>query len=299
MIPAEQIDLEDAGAPSASLAPCLLVADDQPHILDAIELLVRPQGYRVERARSPQMVIDALLSGSYDALLIDLNYTRDTTSGQEGLDLLAQIAKVDAQLPVIVMTAWANVEVAVEAMRRGARDFIQKPWENARLLSILANQINLHHAMRRAERLEAENRLLRTQGLPEMIATAAAMQPVLQTIARIGPSDANVMITGEHGTGKEVVAQTLHALSARASRSLVAVNTGALPRERLRASSLVMLRAPLPTHVPTGLAASSLPMAERFFSMRLPTCRCGNRPSCCACLKPVRWSAWVPPRRGV
>ncbi len=230
MIHTEQIDLEDAGTPSAaSERRACLVADDQPHILDAIELLVRPQGYRVERARSPQMVIDALLSGSYDALLIDLNYTRDTTSGQEGLDLLAQIAKVDAQLPVIVMTAWANVEVAVEAMRRGARDFIQKPWENARLLSILANQINLHHAMRRAERLEAENRLLRTQGLPEMIATAAAMQPVLQTIARIGPSDANVMITGEHGTGKEVVAQTLHALSARASRSLVAVNTGALP----------------------------------------------------------------------
>src|SRR5277367_4781309 len=175
------------------------------------------------------MVLDALRNRSYDALLIDLNYTRDTTSGQEGLDLLAQVTALDAQLPVIVMTAWANVEVAVEAMRRGARDFIQKPWENARLLSILANQINLHHAMRRAERLEAENRLLRTQGLPEMIATAAAMQPVLQTIARIGPSDANVMITGEHGTGKEVVAQTLHALSARASRSLVAVNTGALP----------------------------------------------------------------------
>src|SRR5271163_1031372 len=229
MVHTEQIDLVDSGTSTAPLAPCLLVADDQPHILDAIELLVRPQGYRVERARSPQMVLDALLTGSYDALLIDLNYTRDTTSGQEGLDLLAQIATLDAQLPVIVMTAWANVQVAVEAMRRGARDFIQKPWENARLLAILANQIDLHHAMRRAERLEAENRLLRAQGLPEMIATAPAMQPVLQTIARIGPSDANVMITGEHGTGKEVVAQMLHGLSSRASRSLVAVNTGALP----------------------------------------------------------------------
>jgi DNA-binding NtrC family response regulator len=210
-------------------APCILIADDQPHILDALELLLEPEGYRVETARSPFMVLEALKSGTYDALLIDLNYTRDTTSGQEGLDLLAQIMSQDSQLPVVVMTAWANVELAVEAMRRGARDFIQKPWDNARLLTVLKTQIDLHHAVRLAERLQAENRLLRTQGLPELIATAPAMQPVLGTITRIGPSDANVLITGEHGTGKEVVAQMLHGLSSRASRSLVAVNTGALP----------------------------------------------------------------------
>ena len=209
--------------------PSVLVADDQPHILDALELLLEPEGFRMEKARSPFMVLEALKSGTYDALLIDLNYTRDTTSGEEGLDLLTQIKSHDSQMPVIVMTAWANVEVAVEAMRRGAQDFIQKPWDNARLLSILRTQIDLHHAVRRAQRLEAENRLLRAQNLPELIATAPAMQPVLATIARIGPSDANVLITGEHGTGKEVVAQMLHALSGRASRSLVAVNTGALP----------------------------------------------------------------------
>ena len=162
-------------------------------------------------------------------MLIDLNYTRDTTSGQEGLDLLSQIVSLDATIPVIVMTAWANVELAVEAMRRGARDFVQKPWENERLLSILRTQVELHRALQRAARLEAENRLLRAEGRPEFIATAPAMQSVLETIARVGPSDANVLITGEHGTGKEIVAQTLHALSARASRPLVAVNTGAIP----------------------------------------------------------------------
>lgn len=210
-------------------APSLLVADDQPHILDALEFLLEPEGFRIHKARSPYMVLEALKSGSFDALLIDLNYTRDTTSGQEGLDLLTQIKAWDPQMPVIIMTAWANVEVAVEAMRRGAQDFIQKPWDNARLLSILRTQIDLQHAVRRAQRLEAENRILRAEGLPEMIATAPAMQPVLATIARIGPSDANVLITGEHGTGKEVVAQTLHQISGRASRSLVAVNTGALP----------------------------------------------------------------------
>jgi DNA-binding NtrC family response regulator len=211
------------------LAPSVLIADDQPHILDALELLLEPEGYRIEKATSPYMVLDALKSGSFDALLLDLNYTRDTTSGREGLDLLSQIRSHESQLPVIIMTAWANVELAVEAMRRGASDFVQKPWDNARLLTILRTQIDLSNAVRRAQRLEAENRLLRAANLPEMIATAPAMQPVLATITRIGPSDASVLITGEHGTGKEVVAQTLHALSSRASRSMVAVNTGALP----------------------------------------------------------------------
>ncbi|MCL6464481.1 sigma-54-dependent transcriptional regulator [Pseudacidobacterium ailaaui] len=213
----------------AQQRPRVLIADDQPSILDALELLLGPEGYHIEKARSPRSVLAALQTGSFDALLIDLNYTRDTTSGQEGLDLLTQIKTLDSHAPVIVMTAWANVEVAVEAMRRGARDFIQKPWDNARLLTILKTQIELHRAVRRAQHLEAENQILRGQGYPELIATAPAMQPVLHTIHRIGPSDANVLITGEHGTGKEVVAQMLHALSPRASRSLVAVNTGALP----------------------------------------------------------------------
>jgi DNA-binding NtrC family response regulator len=213
----------------ASVPPRVLAADDQEHILEALELLLRPQGYKMDKVRSPALVREALASNSYDAVLIDLNYTRDTTSGQEGLDLLSQIVSLDATIPVIVMTAWANVELAVEAMRRGARDFVQKPWENERLLSILRTQVELHRALQRAARLEAENRLLRAEGRPEFIAAAPAMQSVLETIARVGPSDANVLITGEHGTGKEIVAQTLHALSARAPRALVAVNTGAIP----------------------------------------------------------------------
>ena len=214
---------------SGQSRPRVLAADDQQHVLDAIELLLRCQGYEVETARSPLVVRESLATASYDAVLIDLNYTRDTTSGGEGLDLLSEIVAVDSNTPVIVMTAWANVELAVEAMRRGARDFIQKPWENERLLAILRTQVELHRALQQAERLQAQNRLLRAEGLPEFIASAAAMQPVLDAVSRIGPSDANVLITGEHGSGKEVVAQTLHALSPRASRSMIAVNTGALP----------------------------------------------------------------------
>jgi DNA-binding NtrC family response regulator len=211
-------------------APCrLLIADDQPHVLDALELLLAPEGYALEAVRTPALALEALAVESFDGLLIDLNYTRDTTSGQEGLDLVSRVKEIDSQLPVVVMTAWGNIELAVEAIRRGASDFIQKPWENARLLSVLKTQMDLHRSRKHAQWLEAENRILRTQGVPDFIASAPSMRPVLELMTRIGPSDANILITGEHGTGKEVVAQTLHRLSARAERTLVAVNTGALP----------------------------------------------------------------------
>ncbi|HEY5330391.1 MAG TPA: sigma-54 dependent transcriptional regulator [Acidobacteriaceae bacterium] len=214
----------------ARATPCrLLIADDQPHILEALELLLRPEGYALEIVRTPSLVLEALASESFDGLLIDLNYTRDTTSGQEGLDLVSLVKEIDSQLPVVVMTAWGNIELAVEAIRRGAGDFIQKPWENARLLSVLKTQMELHRSCKRAQWLEAENRILRAPGAPAFIALSPSMRPVLEMMARVGPSDANVLITGEHGTGKEVVAQTLHLLSARADRTLVAVNTGALP----------------------------------------------------------------------
>ncbi|RRA49771.1 sigma-54 dependent transcriptional regulator [Acidipila sp. EB88] len=207
----------------------LLVADDQHHILEALRLLLKPQGYLVEYASSPAEILDRLASAEFDGLLADLNYTRDTTSGREGLDLVAAVRLREAYLPIIVMTAWANVDLAVQAMQRGANDFVQKPWENERLLTILRTQMELSQARRRTQRLETENQLLRAEGAPDFIAEAPAMQPVVDLMTRIGPSDANILITGEHGTGKEVVAQTLHRLSHRAERSLIAVNTGALP----------------------------------------------------------------------
>jgi DNA-binding NtrC family response regulator len=220
----------EQGSAAASEQGCrLLIADDQPHILDALEFLLQPEGYLLERASTPAQVLAALGGGGFDGVLIDLNYTRDTTSGQEGLDLLTRVLALEPDLPVIVMTAWSNVELAVEAMRRGAVDFVQKPWENARLLTILRTQLELHRSQKRAQWLEAENRMLRAEGAPDFIATAPSMRAVLQTMTRIGPSDANVLITGEHGTGKEVVAQTMHRLSSRAARTLVTVNTGALP----------------------------------------------------------------------
>jgi DNA-binding NtrC family response regulator len=225
----EDMSIDDKATIRAE-TPCrLLIADDQPHILEALRLLLKPEGYQLEMVRTPMLALEALANESFDGVLIDLNYTRDTTSGQEGLDLVTRVKEMDAQLPVVVMTAWGNIDLAVEAMRRGAGDFIQKPWENARLLNILRTQMELHRSQKRAQWLEAENRILRTSGAPDFIASAPSMRPVVETMARVGPSDANVLITGEHGTGKEVVAQTLHRLSTRADRTLVAVNTGALP----------------------------------------------------------------------
>lgn len=206
----------------------VLIADDQPDVLEALRLLLKREGFKIESAESPGQALQMIENRDYDAAIIDLNYTRDTTSGQEGLDLLAKIQTVDSMLPVIVMTAWGSVDIAVEAMRRGARDFIQKPWENERLSSIVRTQLELSEAIRRGQRLEAENQLLRGDNLPTMIAQSAAMQPVLDLISRVGPSDANVLITGEPGTGKEVVARTLHAISGRSNKPMVTVNAGGL-----------------------------------------------------------------------
>ena len=196
--------------------PRVLIADDQSDVLEALRLLLKAEGFTLETASSPAGVLAAVEAREFDVALIDLNYARDTTSGEEGLNLLSRIQGIDPTLPVVVMTAWGSVEVAVEAMRRGARDFIQKPWDNARLLAIVRTQIELSQALRKGQRLEAENSLLRGEGMPKIIAESSAMQGVLQVISRVGPSDANVLILGENGTGKGVVARALHAVSSRA-----------------------------------------------------------------------------------
>jgi DNA-binding NtrC family response regulator len=213
---------------SEPAVPRILIADDQPDVLEALRLLLKSEGFRIESAGSPAGILEAVESEEYDVVLMDLNYTRDTTSGQEGLDLLTELRRHDPTLPVVVMTAWGSVEVAVEAMRRGARDFVQKPWENARLLTIVRTHIELARALRRQQRLEAENRSLKPDVRPMLIADAPSMRPVLELIARVGPSEANILVTGENGTGKGTVAQAIHSVSPRAGRGLVTVNAGGL-----------------------------------------------------------------------
>lgn len=207
----------------------VLVADDQSGVLDAIKMLLTSEGFEVDTVRSPAVVFEWITHHEYDVLLFDLNYALDTTSGAEGLELMARIRAVDSLVPVIVMSAWGTIDLAVEAVRGGARDFIQKPWDDERLVATLRTHAHLYQAVRQSQRLEAANRLLGGRSKPTFIAGAPSMCQLLDTIAQVGPSDANVLITGEHGTGKEVVAQTLHAVSSRSEKPLIAVNTGGLP----------------------------------------------------------------------
>ncbi|HEX7808993.1 MAG TPA: sigma-54 dependent transcriptional regulator [Thermoanaerobaculia bacterium] len=210
-------------------SPRILIADDQSDVLEALRLLLKSEEFEVETVTSPGAVYRAIEARSFDVALLDLNYARDTTSGTEGLELLERLHAYDELLPIVVMTAWSSIDVAVTAMRLGARDFVQKPWENEKLLATLRTQVDLGRALRKGQRLEAENRVLRGDDRrPALIAESRAMRPVLELIERIGPSDANVLITGENGTGKGVVARALHAVSRRASRPLVSVNVGGL-----------------------------------------------------------------------
>src|SRR5262245_15824114 len=211
------------------MQPRLLVADDQQDVLTALRLLLGKEGIEVALASSPAGALEAVRSTRFDAALIDLNYARDTTSGMEGLDLLGRLKQADPNLPVIVMTAWATIGVAVEVMRAGARDFIEKPWENQRLLAVVRNQLELGRALRRSQRLEAENALLRSPGDGAVIAESPAMQEALAVARRVADSNAPVLITGENGTGKSLLARLLHSWSARRERSLIEVNIGALP----------------------------------------------------------------------
>jgi len=208
--------------------PRVLVADDQRDVLEALRLLLKGEGFTVETAASPAAILAALDKRDFDLVLMDLNYTRDTTSGREGLDLLPRLRQLDSTLPVIVMTAWSTIDGAVEAMREGARDYIEKPWKNARLIATLRTQFELGQALRRSQRLELENSMLRRDGMPNLIAESRAMQPVLELMERVSPSDANILITGEHGTGKEVVARWIQAASDRSSSTLVTVDVGAI-----------------------------------------------------------------------
>jgi DNA-binding NtrC family response regulator len=219
---------EDEPTSAMAEPPKILIADDQIDILQALRLLLKGESWEVKAAQSPAEVVATVRANDFDAVLIDLNYSRDTTSGREGMDLLSMLQELDETLPVVVMTAWSSVEGAVEAMRRGARDYIEKPWANERLLLTLRNQVDYARAVRRSRRLEQQNERLALTDAPLLIAYSAQMKRVADLIERVAPFDATVLITGEHGTGKEVVARRLHALSRRAAAPLIPVNAGAL-----------------------------------------------------------------------
>jgi DNA-binding NtrC family response regulator len=206
----------------------ILIADDQADVLHALKLLLGDEGFEVVEARSPAEVLERIEGAEFDAAILDLNYTRDTTSGQEGLDLVERLRQIDPALPLVVMTAWSSVPGAVEAMRRGARDYVEKPWNDDRLVATVRTQVDLRRAIGRSNRLEEAGARLQRTDTPTFIGDSAALRAVRQTIERVAPSDASVLITGEHGTGKDVVASWLHLLSERQRKPMVTVNAGGL-----------------------------------------------------------------------
>ena len=208
--------------------PSILVADDQLDILEALKLLLTSQDFRVETVASPTDVLRQVEQTEFDLALIDLNFARDTTSGREGFALLDRLREIDPNMPVLVMTGWSSVTVAVEAMRRGARDFIEKPWDNERLLTAVRTQLELRQALRTSRRLQEQTLRLQDSGAPSVVAVSSKMREIVQTAGRVAPSEASVLITGENGTGKEVIAHLIHRLSDRAHRPLVTLNAGGL-----------------------------------------------------------------------
>jgi DNA-binding NtrC family response regulator len=208
--------------------PTVLVADDQRDVRETLRLLLKSADIASVGVADPAAALAAVQRHEFACALIDFNYSRDTTSGEEGLDLLEKLHQIAPDLPVVAVTAWGKVPLAVEAMRRGAADFIEKPWDNARLISVLRAQIALGEATRRQRRLQAENTLLRSGADGAFVAESSAMQRIMALLDRIAPNDANVLVLGESGTGKGMVAQFLHDHSPRAAHSLVKVNMGAI-----------------------------------------------------------------------
>lgn len=206
----------------------ILVADDDSAIRDALRLLLKTEGYDVLTVASTAETSAVVEARTFDLALIDLNFTSGSTAGGDGLELLDRIATIDPTLPVVVMTAWSTVSGAVEAMRLGARDYVEKPWDDRRLLASIQGQLDLRRALLSNRRLEEANHRLHERNLPEFIADSETMRPVIDTLRRVAPSDASVLITGEHGTGKEVVAGLVHQLSSRRAKPFVTMNAGGL-----------------------------------------------------------------------
>ncbi len=213
--------------PGPRPVPTILVSDDQADVRESLKLLLEAEGYRVQAAANPDEALDRVRSSLPDAVILDLNYRTDTTSGEEGLELLGQLHALDPACPIIVLTGWGTASLAIEAMRRGAQDFLEKPWDNTRVVSVIRNQLTLARTRRDNRRLAAATRVL-TETPPPLIGRSGVMQRVLEEAGRVAASNAAILITGESGTGKGLLARWIHERSPRADRPFVRVNLGGL-----------------------------------------------------------------------
>lgn len=265
----------------------ILVSDDDADVCDALRFLLKRDGYEIARVESPAAAAAAVRSHDFDAALVDLNYALDTTSGEEGLALIDRLRSIDPMLPLIAMTAWGSVPVAVEAMRRGARDFIEKPWENERLRSIVRTQVELGRALRQERRLEAELAVLRDDQVPPLIGESPSMSRVLSLARTVAASDAAVLIVGENGTGKGLLAKALHAWSSRAGRPLISVNAAGLSESLFEAEIFGHVKGAFTGATSDRIGRFEMAHRGTISSMRSRSSRRAHKRSCCASSRPV------------
>ena len=210
----------------------ILLVDDDTDILSALKMLLVSEGYTVVLTQSPEAALAAIHRENVDLALMDLNYSQDTTSGDEGLALIESIRKIDESLPIVVMTGWATIEVAVSTMQNGANDFVQKPWDIDRLIAIIQNQIKLAQSEKNSQKLSQQNKLLQQQVDSELngeiIALSPAMQQTMKVINQVAKSNASVLLTGENGTGKSMFARYIHEHSQRNKSNQISVNMGSV-----------------------------------------------------------------------
>jgi len=204
----------------------ILIIDDMADVRLSATFLLSNQNYHVLEAESVIEALEIIKQNNVDLILLDMNYSSDTTSGKEGLDFLAKLEKLDISIPVVAMTGWSSVDLAVKAMQQGASDFIEKPWDNQRLLQIIKQQIQVTDLKKQNRRLRQHQQTEQTETL---VWQSKAMSKLMAEIKRIAKTDATILLTGENGTGKSSVAAYIHKLSARHQQSLVTVNMGAIP----------------------------------------------------------------------
>lgn len=212
------------------MAQHILVVDDDNGVLSALQMLLKSENFSAVAVNSPAQALAVLARQDFSLILMDLNYSSDTTSGDEGLKLISAIRQLDDLIPIVVMTGWGTIEVAVSTIKKGADDFIQKPWENDRLLAIINNQIKLASIQKKSQKLSLQNQLLQEAACPttDIIAESPIIKTVLNTLKQVAKSDVSILLTGENGTGKSMYARYLHSLSLRKQSPLVAVNMGAV-----------------------------------------------------------------------
>ena len=220
--------------------PHLLIIDDNPAIGTALELLLGLDGHTVSTAQSPRAGLDLLAHEAIDLVIQDMNFSADTTSGEEGVALFRQIRERHPDLPVILLTAWTHLEQAVDLVKAGAADYLSKPWDDQRLLTTVRNLLELAESNRQARKLvvrESEGRrsLAREYDLRGIVYAAPAMERVLRLACQVARADVPVLITGPNGAGKERIAEIIHANSRVKDGPFVAVNCGALPADLLEA----------------------------------------------------------------